>query len=325
MKSYYPTYIAGSQIAFNTASTRYHAAIAGFLIVFCALFFGTAYMHNTNVGLSSSPQPNGNSYGQVEQNFLPAIFGKGSHATRKSKIIRDKSMDNAKFHAIFIACSDYTGSKWPSLETTISDADSLKNELINEYEFKPENIITLYNKNKEDILKGLDEKLASLNENDNVLIYYGGHGELDKQTNIAYWVPVKAEKIYEYISNNEITDVLSNTKAKHVLIMSDALFSGVMRGPAYEDDADSIGYKVTSRQLISSGEGETVPGVSVFIPTIVEELHLNKEHYFSISNLYINIAKTVRLQSGKTPILKAMEGIKGSISYGQFYFRRKMS
>ncbi len=144
----------------------------------------------------------------------------GSAATqaagKQQKFVLSPTLEADKFHAIIIACSKYTGSKWPALASATADADSLKNELVAEYGFSKQNVVTLYNLNKRDILKGLYKKLDSLGEHDNVVIFYSGHGTIDYATNIAYWVPLNAEGRYDYISNSEITTALANTKAKHV-------------------------------------------------------------------------------------------------------------
>ena len=60
-----------------------------------------------------------------------------------------------------------------------------------------------------------------LKENDNLLIYYAGHGELDKAENRGYWLPVDAsyELRSKWISNTRIVDRIKATKAKHVLLI----------------------------------------------------------------------------------------------------------
>jgi len=228
--------------------------------------------------------------------------------------------DNENFHAIFIACTNYTG-KWPSLDSTIAEAERLKQELVDEYSFKPENIVTLYNKNKQDILRAVYNKLGSLGEDDNVLIFYGGHGYLEN--NMAYWVPSLATDRLDYISNTEITDMLQNRQAKHILIMADACFSGALRSIADDYVPTKYEYRQPSRQFLTSGSAETVPGVSVFIPNIIDFLKLNTAHYYSTGNLYNDIYKPVQNESGRTPVCKDFQNVSNS-SGGQFYFKRRL-
>ncbi len=247
------------------------------------------------------------------------LFTKAAASASEDLVIPPIS-DNENFHAIFIACTNYTG-KWPALDSTIVEAERLKQELVDEYSFKPENIITLYNKTKQDILRGVYNKLGSLGEDDNVLIFYGGHGYLEN--NMAYWVPSLATDRLDYISNTEITDMLQNRQAKHILVMADACFSGALRSIADEYVPSKLEYRQPSRQFLTSGSAETVPGVSVFIPNIIEFLKLNTTHYYSTGNLYNDIYKPVQNESGRTPVCKDFQNVSNS-SGGQFYFKRKM-
>lgn len=228
------------------------------------------------------------------------------------------------YYAIFIANTNYTARKWPPLETTIKEAEELKNVLIDEYSFLPENIDTIYNQPKREILTRLDNRLKSLGENDNVLIFYGGHGEKDDKTGTAYWIPVDATDEIDYIKNQDLDDIINRTDAKHVLIMADACYSSLMRS-AMDDDASSApNFLLTSRysrQLLTSGNAEPVPGVSVFIPTIITTLKTNPSPYISALELFINIFDGVKNSSHKEPVLQPMQVLKSN--GGQFFFKRK--
>ena len=89
-----------------------------------------------------------------------------------------------------------------------------------------------------------------LKENDNLLIYYAGHGELDKSENRGYWLPVNAstKSRAEWISNQRIVDRVKATKAKHVLLMVDSCFSGsLMRGGELSEENETIDKKYIER------------------------------------------------------------------------------
>lgn len=47
-----------------------------------------------------------------------------------------------------------------------------------------------------------------MTEQDNVLIYYAGHGEIDKRSQTAYWLPVDSEtgNSANWISSQSITE-----------------------------------------------------------------------------------------------------------------------
>ena len=91
-----------------------------------------------------------------------------------------------------IGSNDY--KHLPKLTTAETDAKSVAKTLKNKYEFE---VRTLINPKRQDILDQFDAYREQLTGNDNLLIYYAGHGYLDEQTNRGYWMPVDARPIVE--------------------------------------------------------------------------------------------------------------------------------
>lgn len=226
--------------------------------------------------------------------------------------------DDERFHAIFLANADYTGGKWPALKTTVPEARSVRQLLIDKYGFAPENIDTVFNKNKVEMLTAIANKMAKLGDNDNLIIFYGGHGYFTEATNMAYWVPLNTGSEFEYISNTEITNLIANCQARHILIMADACFSGAMRGGL--NAPSKYEYKFKSRQLLTSGGTEPVPGKSAYVQMVLEALKTNEDKYVSARDLYTRIAKGIIDQTKTEPTLRDLNvaGAQG----GQFYFRK---
>jgi hypothetical protein len=226
--------------------------------------------------------------------------------------------DNERFHAIFIANSNYGGGKWPALNTTVGEARNIRKLLIDKYGFNSENVDTLFNKERKDVLEAVKAKMDKLTDNDNLILFYGGHGYFVESTNMAYWVPLNAETEFDYISNTDITNLMKSCQARHILIMADACFSGAMRGGL--DAPSKYEYKFKSRQLLTSGGSEPVPGKSAYVQMILETLNTNQDKYVSARELYTRIAKGIMDQTRTEPTLRDMnvEGSQG----GQFYFRR---
>jgi tetratricopeptide (TPR) repeat protein len=84
------------------------------------------------------------------------------------------------YHAILIAEKDYEDPSIPDLQNPMKDAEELKSILEKSYTFNSGNIQTLYNKSREEIMQALVSKSNSLTENDNLLIFYAGHGIAEK-------------------------------------------------------------------------------------------------------------------------------------------------
>lgn len=100
------------------------------------------------------------------------------------------------------------------------------------------------------ILTEINSLRRSLTEHDRLIIYYAGHGELDKASGNAYWQPYDAMPGDDtrWIHTLQLTSTLSSFVAP-VLVVSDSCYSGALRAKA--EGAGSV-------VLISSGGNEPV-------------------------------------------------------------------
>ena len=107
----------------------------------------------------------------------------------------------------------------------MADAKSIAAVLKDHYGF---NVKFLQNATRKDILKNLNEFRKTLTEQDNLLVYYAGHGYLEPNIDRGYWIPVEAElnDNSEWILLPTITDLLQLMTAKHVMIVADSCFAG---------------------------------------------------------------------------------------------------
>lgn len=232
--------------------------------------------------------------------------------------------DKPAFHAVLIACSDYSGGKWKPLTTTVDEAKAYKDILINKYGFDKENVVEIYNKDRRDILNALSSKMQSLTANDNIIILFAGHGTYIKKEGseaIGYWVPLNADTPIDYISNGNLSEIFYACKAKHILMVSDACYSAAMRGTD-DDQVDRLTsrdeWQFKSRQILTSGGLEKVPGESIFIKMVIKSLQMNENKTLSVKTLYNLIYQGVKNQTEREPELNVFgkDGNEG----GQFYF-----
>ncbi len=136
-----------------------------------------------------------------------------------------KSLDFGQYYALIIGNNKY--KKLPFLDTPINDAVAVDKVLKEKYGFKTK---VLQNANRYQILSELNKLRAKLNEKDNLLIYYAGHGELDKVNMRGHWLPVDADadNTANWISTVAVTDILNSMSVKHVMVVSDSCYSGAM-------------------------------------------------------------------------------------------------
>lgn len=220
-----------------------------------------------------------------------------------------------QFHAILIAENDYEDSKIPDLENPVRDAEELAGILKNNYTFDAKNIETLYNKSREEIMQALVAKSSLMTDNDNLVIFYAGHGiaEKDKFGDIdGYWVPSSAKKGLNasYISADDINKALKRSDAKHILVIADACFSGAFTRSL---DNASVGvqkqYSVPSRKIMASGNMEPVPDNSKFVYYLKKNLKENKTKYLTAKKLFDSFYEAILNNSDTSPQYAAIKNV----------------
>src|SRR6266446_1732461 len=136
-----------------------------------------------------------------------------------------------RYHALVIGNNEY--EHLPKLKTAVNDAQVVAATLRDTYSFQ---VTVLLNAPREDIVLALDKMRTTLTEDDNLLIYYAGHGTLDKEADRGYWLPVDAKPNTRsrWLSTSEITDTLKAMTSKHVLVVADSCYSGTLLRDAGE-------------------------------------------------------------------------------------------
>jgi hypothetical protein len=135
------------------------------------------------------------------------------------------AVDFGSYHALLIGNNAY--EHLPRLSTAVGDARALAKILRDRYGFRTTELL---NATRYDILSALNNLRARLTDQDNLLLFYAGHGELDQANLRGHWLPVdaEAESSANWISNVAITDVLNAMQAKHVMVIADSCYSGAM-------------------------------------------------------------------------------------------------
>ena len=245
--------------------------------------------------------------------------------------LEEQEMIIGDYYALIIGIDEYSGA-WQPLNNAVRDAQTIKETLDENY--KIDHFTTLYDEeaSRENIIKAFESLMKSARENDNVLIYYSGHGEYVRNLDKGFWVPADAttSSVANYISNADIQTYLNGINSKHTLLISDACFSGdIFRGKTvsipFEDSEryyNTIHNKM-SRSAITSGGIEPVmdggrEGHSVFAYYLLKALRLNDRKFYDASQLYGAIKIPVINNSEQSPKFEPIKntGDEG----GQFIF-----
>jgi len=162
--------------------------------------------------------------------FSFITYGKGEGEAKNISATFEQSMEakevvTGQYYALIIGNNNY--KHYSTLSTAINDAKMTEQLLSVRYNF---NTRLLLNADRYSILSALNDMRQNLQKEDNLLIYYAGHGRLDEANNRGYWLPVDAEldNSSNWISNTAITDILNVTKAKHVLVVADSCYAGTL-------------------------------------------------------------------------------------------------
>ena len=245
-----------------------------------------------------------------------------------------KSMIVGNYYALIIGIDSYKG-QWYPLNNAVRDAKAVERVLRSQYKF--DYFRTLYDEEatRTKIINEFEWLVNSVKEEDNVFIYYSGHGEFMENLNKGYWVPIDAitNSMSAYISNSDIQTFLGGIRSKHTLLVSDACFSGdIFRGRTVQipfEDTDRYYREVSSlpsRKAITSGGIEPVmdggrEGHSVFAYYFLKNLENNQHRFFDAGQLYEKIKIPIINNSEQSPQFNPIKntGDEG----GQFIFIRK--
>ncbi len=213
------------------------------------------------------------------------------------------------FHALVIGNNTY--QYFPTLQTAVNDAEKTAALLREKFGF---NTTLIKNANRYEILSELNKLRETLKPEDNLLIYYAGHGELDEANDRGYWLPVDAAPgdTTNWISNVSISDILNTLAAKHVLVVADSCYAGKLSQAAVprvdvEMSAEAqqewirIMSKARARTAMTSGGVQPVldsggGGHSIFAGAFLETLQ-RQDGIIDGYSLYREVLGKVRVRA----------------------------
>jgi len=217
------------------------------------------------------------------------------------------AVDFGRYHALVIGIDAYR--HLPRLATAVNDATAIARVLQSRYGFA---VRLMADATRAEIVETLDEYRAKLEPEDNLLIYYAGHGWLDPEADKGFWLPVDAreDRRTNWVSNDTVRDALRALKAKHVLVVADSCFAGTLTrdAPVKADRGrDYIQRMATrkARQALTSGGLEPVAdsggsGHSPFAAALLDALGRN-EGVLEGTALFAELRRPVAVSSEQVP------------------------
>ena len=145
-----------------------------------------------------------------------------------------------RYHALIIGNNGYLSL--PDLDTAVNDANALSEILEQQYGFS---VTLMIDADRYAVLSALNDLKENFTRDDHLLVYYAGHGELDRVNRRGHWLPVDAEanNPANWISNISVTDLLNIIPSQQLLIIADSCYSGMMSRSALGVIEDGINSK----------------------------------------------------------------------------------
>jgi len=213
-----------------------------------------------------------------------------------------------RYHALVVGIDAYR--HLDRLATAVHDARTIGTLLRTVYGFE---VRLLADATRADIVEALDDYRSRLQAQDNLLIYYAGHGWLDAEADQGFWLPVDAhpDKRTQWVSNDTVRDAMRALKAKHVLVVADSCFSGTLtRGAPAGTLRRSRDYvermaRLKARQVLTSGALEPVSdnaggGHSPFAAAFIAVLMGNRG-VLDATTLFGDLRRPVALNADQVP------------------------
>ena len=255
---------------------------------------------------------------------VEAVTVSGKKHESSLEIVYDIS--SATYYALVIAVQEYDDPNINDLDHPIRDASRFIEIIESDYNFRKENVQFLKNPTKADIIGTLHNMRSKVTPEDNLLIYYAGHGHYDEEMETGYWFPKDAnpDNPVDWLPNTDLTNYLNVLKTKHTLLIADACFSGgIFKSRAAFNNVMAIEklYKLTSRKALTSGTLAEVPDKSVFIEYLIKRLDQNTKKYLPSEQLYSSMKEAVMNNSDNVPQYGTIQNVGDE--GGDFIFIRK--
>ena len=179
--------------------------------------------------------------------------------------------------AIIIATNEFASAEdWPYLNNPLNDAQAVGDTLTNQYGYKVKYVI---NKKKEEITNSLVTLSKDLKEDDQLIIFFAGHGDYnDELLDDGFIVckdskPIAADPTREsYLSFNRMSMIFNKLPSRQVMVLLDVCFGGTFGDKVVKTMQPDKEVKVNpnepfvskklrlrTRRFISSGGKNTVP------------------------------------------------------------------
>ena len=239
------------------------------------------------------------------------------------------------FKALLIGNSifDVAPHTLPPLKGPLNDIRILRETLSHPQVglFKDSDIKVLIDLSRQEIITEIESFFLNSNVNDQLLLYYSGHGILDIKSNL-YLCARDTDpdrKVSTSISDSQINNLILDSASSRIIIVLDCCHSGRFKSEfcipeTLYGEGRIVISSTRARELAVDAQNEDSP--SAFTKFFAEallsgEVDSNEDGLISITEIYQYIEPRLRNEFKQTPQMKFDEAI-GEIVMGKSVFRR---
>lgn len=219
-------------------------------------------------------------------------------------------LETGKYFAVLIGNSKY--DDWTDLNTPIQDIAAIEAVLSDQYGFE---VTSVANGDRRQILRAIYDVGNKAGFQDHVLVYYAGHGVVDRASEVAYWIPSDAGRDFapDWVSADEVMNAFRTVSARHLMLVADSCYSGkLLRGDApvtvnASETAVKRLFQKKARVALTSGGEEPVADSSlgskhsVFANSFINNLRENRSP-LPASTLYDRLLSEVSNEASNPTI-----------------------
>ena len=240
------------------------------------------------------------------------------------------SKPKGKNHLLVIAINQYDKTKGiPPLSNCVKDAEDFIRILTTRYQYREDQVVRFFDEQATiaNIYGGLNKMIKEVKDQDNLIIYFSGHGYYDKSDNTGHLVPVDGieKATHTYISNANLLNKIRAIQSFHTFLIVDSCFSGSLfatkdiESVSFEDKVNNYpsrwGLAAGMIERVTDGlHGENSP----FAQALISFLKNNTQEKRAVRELISYVEKTTGNNADQTPIGGRL--FKVNDMNGQFVF-----
>ncbi len=190
------------------------------------------------------------------------IFGDDDGQTRgvklKSKEVQETLESlTGNHYAMVVGTNHYKAKGWKDLNNPISDARAIGEELAISYGFE---VQVLEDQPMDSIYKAIREYYSKARPNDQLVLYFAGHGDADNQLlDDGFIVCADSKPVEEdpmrntYIPYDKLKKVLNNIPSRQILVLLDVCHGGTFDAKVFNKkggDTKDGTYNITNKNIL---------------------------------------------------------------------------